>query len=196
MPAARIAEVVFSDADAAREVIHNFNSDGFEALHPRYSGGWPRTFTLPQRQAIKRIALAVLTDLGQPFATWSLAKLGEYLVAEEVVAAFSDLGVQPVVVGGLSVAYRSGSTFPTETSMSSASTSGHRRTVRTAWARAGRAGMDLAWVRGGRLRLQAMSSGLTIREAIGVLEEVQRRRKMEVLRGGRERGRRAAVIPD
>ena len=48
MPAARIAEVVFTDPDTVREVIHNFNRDGFEALYPRYRGGRPRTFTLPR----------------------------------------------------------------------------------------------------------------------------------------------------
>ena len=32
----QIAEVVFSDPDTVREVIHNFNRDGFEALYPRY----------------------------------------------------------------------------------------------------------------------------------------------------------------
>jgi len=82
MPPSRIGEVVFSDPDTVREVIHNFNRDGFEALYPRYRGGRPRTFTLPERQTIKRIALSLPTDLGQPFATWSLAKLADYLVAE------------------------------------------------------------------------------------------------------------------
>src|SRR5436309_3084388 len=48
MPAPRIAEVVFSDPDRVREVIHNFNRDGFDALYPRYRGGRPRTFTQPQ----------------------------------------------------------------------------------------------------------------------------------------------------
>lgn len=97
MPATRIAEVVFSDADTVREVIHNFNRDGFEALYPRYRGGRPRTFTLPQRQQIKRIALAVPSDLGQPFATWSLAKLVDYLVAEEVVSDISHEGLRQLL---------------------------------------------------------------------------------------------------
>lgn len=97
MPAPRIAGVVFSDADTVREVIHNFNRDGFDALYPRYRGGRPRTFTLPQRQAIKRIALAVPTDLGQPFATWSLAKLADYLVAEEVVTDISHEGLRQLL---------------------------------------------------------------------------------------------------
>ena len=97
MPPARIAEVVFSDPDTVREVIHNFNGDGFDSLYPRYRGGRPRTFTLPERQQIKRIALAVPTDLGQPFATWSLAKLADYLVAEGVVTDISHEGLRQLL---------------------------------------------------------------------------------------------------
>ena len=97
MPAARIAEVVFGDADAVREVIHNFNRDGFDALYPRYRGGRPRTFTLPQRRQIKQIALAIPTDLGQPFTTWSLAKLADYLVAEGVVDDISHEGLRQLL---------------------------------------------------------------------------------------------------
>jgi len=97
MPPTRIAQVVFSDPDTVREVIHNFNRDGFEALSPRYRGGRPRSFTLPQRQAIKRIALSIRSDLGQPFATWSLAKLADYLVAEEVVDDISHEGLRQLL---------------------------------------------------------------------------------------------------
>ncbi|MEP6642578.1 MAG: helix-turn-helix domain-containing protein, partial [Gaiellales bacterium] len=75
----RISEVVFTDPDTVREVIHNFNRDGFDALYPRYRGGRPRQFTLPERRQIKQTALALPSDLGQPFATWSLAKLADYL---------------------------------------------------------------------------------------------------------------------
>ena len=64
--------MLFTDLDtAARDVIHNFKRDGFEAPYPRYNGGRPRTFTLPKRQEIKRIALSEPQDLGQPFATCS-----------------------------------------------------------------------------------------------------------------------------
>ena len=93
----KISEVVFTDPDTVREVIHNFNRDGFEALYPRYRGGRPPTFTLPKRQAIKRIALTDPTDLGQPFATWSLAKLADYLVAEGVVADISHEGLRQLL---------------------------------------------------------------------------------------------------
>ena len=97
MPAPRVAEVVFSDADRVREVIHNFNRDGFDSLYPRYRGGRPRAFTLPQRQQIKRIALAVPSNLGQPFASWSLAKLADYLVAEGVIDDISHEGLRQLL---------------------------------------------------------------------------------------------------
>jgi transposase len=100
MGPAKISEVVFTDPDTVREVIHNFNRDGFDALYPRYAGGRPPTFTLPQRREIKKIALSIPTDLGRPFATWSLAKLADYLVAEGVVTdicldEFGPLNLQP-----------------------------------------------------------------------------------------------------
>ena len=89
-----ISEVVFTDPDTVREVIHNFNRDGFDALYPRYKGGRPPTFALPKRQEIKRIALTDPTNLDQPFATWSLAKLADYLVAEGVVTDISHEGLR------------------------------------------------------------------------------------------------------
>jgi transposase len=97
MSATRIAEVVFSDPDTVREMIHSFNRDGFEALYPRYRGGRPRTFTPGQRQQIKRIALSIPSDLGQLFATWSLAKLADYVVAEEVVDDISHEGLRQLL---------------------------------------------------------------------------------------------------
>ena len=38
-PGARIAEVVPSDPNTVREVIRNFNGDGFDGLDPRYPDG-------------------------------------------------------------------------------------------------------------------------------------------------------------
>ena len=90
-----VSEVVFTDPDTVREVIHGFNRDGFDSLYPRYRSGRPRQFTLPERRQIKQIALALPTDLGQPFATWSLAKLADYLVAEGVVTDISHEGLLP-----------------------------------------------------------------------------------------------------
>jgi transposase len=94
MDAARIAEVTFTSPDRVRDVIHNFNADGFDALYPRYRGGRPPTFTLPQRVEIKRIALSRPTDHDLPFSTWSLAKLADFLVVEGVVEDISHEGLR------------------------------------------------------------------------------------------------------
>ena len=39
-----------------RDVIRNFNADGFGSLYPKYKGGHLPKFTLPQRREIKKIA--------------------------------------------------------------------------------------------------------------------------------------------
>ena len=97
MDVAGIAKVTFTSADRVREVINNFNQDGFDALYPRYAGGRPPTFTLPQRQQIKKIALSRPADHGLPFSTWSLAKLAEFLVAEGVVDDISHEGLRELL---------------------------------------------------------------------------------------------------
>jgi transposase len=82
MPVVKIAEVTFTSADRVRDVIHNFNTDGFDSLCPKYKGGRPKTFTLPERREIKKIAKSKPAGHGLPFSTWSLAKLADFLVAE------------------------------------------------------------------------------------------------------------------
>src|SRR5215216_1815758 len=92
MPVAKIAEVTFTSPDRVRDVLHNFNTDGFNSLQPKYGGGRPPKFTLPQRQEIKKTALARPTDHGLPFSTWSLPKLADYLVTQGVVDDISHEG--------------------------------------------------------------------------------------------------------
>ena len=94
MDVAQIAKVAFTSPDRVREVLHNFNDDGFDSLVPRYSGGRPPTFTLPERREIKKIALSRPVDHGLPFSTWSLSKLAEFLVAEGVVDDISHEGLR------------------------------------------------------------------------------------------------------
>ncbi len=94
MDVAQIATVAFTSPDRVREVLHNFNDDGFDSLYPRYSGGRPPTFTLPQRQQVKKVALSRPADHDLPFSTWSLAKLADYLVAEGVVDDISHEGLR------------------------------------------------------------------------------------------------------
>ncbi|MDV6259695.1 MULTISPECIES: IS630 family transposase [Rhodococcus] len=94
MPAGKIAEVSFTSADRVRDVIHNFNTDGFDSLYPKYAGGRPKKFTLPERREIKKIAKSTPVEHGLPFSTWSLTKLAEFLVAEGVVDDISHEGLR------------------------------------------------------------------------------------------------------
>ncbi|CAM5678997.1 hypothetical protein SHIRM173S_12390 [Streptomyces hirsutus] len=70
MPVAKIAEVTFTSPDRVRDVIHDFNADGFQALYPKYKGGRPRTFTLPERREIKKISKSRPAEHGLPFSAW------------------------------------------------------------------------------------------------------------------------------
>jgi transposase len=91
---AGIAKVTFTSADRVREVINNFNADGFDALYPKYAGGRPPVFSVPQRREIKKVALARPGDHGLPFSTWSLSKLARFLVAKGVVDDISHEGLR------------------------------------------------------------------------------------------------------
>ncbi len=53
MDVAVIAKVAFTSEDRVRDVIRNFNADGFSSLYPKYRGGRPPKFTLGQRREIK-----------------------------------------------------------------------------------------------------------------------------------------------
>ncbi|MFI6088182.1 IS630 family transposase [Streptomyces sp. NPDC051218] len=94
MAVTRIAEVSFTSGDRVRDVIHNFNTDGFDSLYPKYKGGRPKTFTLPERREIKKIAKSQRPEHDLPFSTWSLTKLADFLVAEGVVDDISHEGLR------------------------------------------------------------------------------------------------------
>ena len=89
-----IAKVAFTSEDRVRDVIRNFNADGFSSLYPKYRGGHPPKFTLPQRREIKKLARAKPAEYDLPFSTWSLAKLADFLVAEGVVDDISHEGLR------------------------------------------------------------------------------------------------------
>ena len=94
MDVAGIAKVAFTSEDRVRDVIHNFNADGFTSLYPKYKGGRPPKFTLVARREVKKIAKSRPAEHGLPFSTWSLAKLADFLVAEGVVDDISHEGLR------------------------------------------------------------------------------------------------------
>ena len=97
MDAAAITKVAFTSEDRVRDVIRNFNVDGFGSLSPKYKGGRPSIFTLPQRREVKKIARSRPAEHGLPFSAWSLSKLAEFLVAEGVVDDISHEGLRTLL---------------------------------------------------------------------------------------------------
>jgi transposase len=97
MDAASIAKVAFTSEDRVRDVIRNFNADGFGSLYPKYKGGRPLKFSLPQRREIKKIAKSRPAEHGLPFSAWSLSKLADFLVAEGVVDDISHEGLRALL---------------------------------------------------------------------------------------------------
>ncbi len=97
MSVPQIAGLAFTSEDRVRDVLHNFNADGFDSLYPRYRGGRPPQFTLQQRREIKKIAKSRPAGHGLPFSRWSLAKLADFLVAEGVVEDISHEGLRELL---------------------------------------------------------------------------------------------------
>lgn len=84
-----IARMVQTSEDRVREMIRNFNEDGMDSLHPKWSEGRPSTFTPKVRARIIRIAIQRPEKFGLPFTAWSLAKLRDYLIKRRVVKSIS-----------------------------------------------------------------------------------------------------------
>ena len=97
MSVPQIAGLAFTSEDRVRDVLHNFNADGFSSLYPRYAGGRPPVFTLAQRREIKTIAKSKPAGHGLPFSRWSLSKLADFLVAEGVVGDISHEGLRELL---------------------------------------------------------------------------------------------------
>lgn len=98
-----IAHLLECSSEYVRSVIHDFNDVGFAALDPKWSGGRPKTISEAVRHRICLIARCCPRDLGLPFATWSLSKLAEHLVAVGVVVSISRESVRQILrQGGIS----------------------------------------------------------------------------------------------
>lgn len=85
----QIALLFAASATHVAALIHAFNAEGFPALGPHWGEGRPRRIDADQRAEIVKVALARPTDRGEPFSSWSLAKLRDHLVRIRIVPAIS-----------------------------------------------------------------------------------------------------------
>ncbi len=80
-----------------RELIRNFNEDGFPALEQRRRSGRPPRLTEEERSLIVEIATAPPQAFGRPFNQWSLRKLQEFLVSRKIVSPVSHTTIRRVL---------------------------------------------------------------------------------------------------
>jgi transposase len=97
MSARQIAQVVRSDENQVRRVIHEFNTLGMESLRPFVGGGRPRVIDQPTRDRVVAIALACPRTYGIPLNRWSLRRLRRYLLRRRIVRQLSVEGLRQIL---------------------------------------------------------------------------------------------------
>ncbi|MEU4412684.1 helix-turn-helix domain-containing protein [Nocardia salmonicida] len=83
-PVPAIARLMQVSEAHVRQVIHDFNEQGFEALDPKWSAGRPKKVDRATRERIACIARCCPRDLGWPFLVWSLSKLRRVLATNKI----------------------------------------------------------------------------------------------------------------
>lgn len=83
-PVPAIARLMQVSEAYVRQVIHDFNERGFDALDPKWSGGRPSKVDRATRERIACIARCCPRDFGRPFSTWSLSKLRDMLATSKI----------------------------------------------------------------------------------------------------------------
>ncbi|MEU7768135.1 IS630 family transposase [Nocardia sp. NPDC049190] len=83
-PVPAIARLMQVSEAYVRQVIHEFNERGFEALDPKWSAGRPKKVDRATRERIACIGRCCPRDLGWPFSVWSLSKLREVLAVNAI----------------------------------------------------------------------------------------------------------------
>jgi transposase len=96
--ATEIAAALHADGDWVREVIHNFNRVGLEALIPAWGGGRPPVITDEARVRIVEVVNSRPQELGEPWSSWSLTRLRDYLLRARVVAAISKERLRVILI--------------------------------------------------------------------------------------------------
>jgi transposase len=100
--ASEAAAMFAASPQYVREVIHAFNTQGFAALDPKWSGGRPPKFGPVVRELVCRVAKTPPARLGCPFTTWSLSKLAEYLATQHRVVISAESVRQILRAAGIS----------------------------------------------------------------------------------------------
>ena len=85
----QISRSQFVHETYVRKILHAFNRDGLSSLGARYGKGRPVIFTAEIRRSIWDVVTIPPHALDLPFGVWSLPKLREYLMVQQIVPTIS-----------------------------------------------------------------------------------------------------------
>ncbi len=78
----RIATTLGCNVETVRLWVKRFNQHGIEGLADRPRGGRPRTYPAEHVGEVVAAALTKPTEMGLPFASWTLDRLAAYLTEQ------------------------------------------------------------------------------------------------------------------
>jgi transposase len=80
-----IARSLSMHEEYVRDLIRQFNDDGFDALKPRPRTGRPKALSEEEISVVVEIATAPPQAFGRPFNQWSLRKLRQFLLDRKLI---------------------------------------------------------------------------------------------------------------
>lgn len=84
-----IASTLCMHEEYLRELIRQFNDEGFDALKPKPRPGRPKALSEEEKSVIAEIAVAPPQAFGQPFNQWALPKLHAFLLQKKLIRKVS-----------------------------------------------------------------------------------------------------------
>ncbi|MBM3325041.1 MAG: helix-turn-helix domain-containing protein [Calditrichaeota bacterium] len=81
-----------------RKILHAFNAEGLASLGARYGKGRPRIFDDAIRRRIADVVLTPPHQLGLPFGVWSLPKLRDYVIAQQIVPTVAIATLRTILI--------------------------------------------------------------------------------------------------
>jgi transposase len=81
-----LAATLGLDAETVRRRIRRFNAEGLAAFDDHHRSGRPTTYSADEVAVVIAVALASPRSLGLPFASWTLDRLGAYLLEHKGIA--------------------------------------------------------------------------------------------------------------
>jgi transposase len=100
MTVPQISRNQFVHETYVRKILNGFNAEGLASIGNRYGIGRPRIFDDAMRHEIYQVVTTPPAQLGLPFTVWSLPKLRDYLIVQQIVKTISIEWLRRILLDG------------------------------------------------------------------------------------------------